>query len=290
VSFWLIVRGPDAEVTVQARRTGELVAERALRLPIGLGEVALGARASIIYPTQVSFEYAPPPGRNYVLADFFVAGRWRASRVLRSVDADQAYGSPEVFTESGLLRIQAHADRFAAESAGARVLYVRAPGESDGQALERISALAARELSLTGGASHSSQALPSSALTDPQQTAAFLLAPLETLRAPVPRALSGRPAELRGLERTRVAMRFGVAGALVVSALVIALSIAKRGLRAADEAEAILDAARGDGWYRPRGSVFARAPGSSCWCSRWSPRSLRVHCSSRRNHFGFDVA
>ena len=42
-------------------------------------------------------------------------------------------------------------------------------------------------------------------------------------------------------------MRFGVAGALVVSALALALSIARRGFRAASQAEAILNAARDEG-------------------------------------------
>jgi hypothetical protein len=88
--------------------------------------------------------------------------------------------------------------------------------------------------------------LPAFAAAEPQQSAAFLLASLEELRMPVPLAASGRPAQLQRLAHTRALFRFGVAGALALSAFVIALSIARRGLLATDQAQAILELARSD--------------------------------------------
>jgi hypothetical protein len=247
VALSLIVRGPDAEITLQARRAGELVAERALRLPIGLGEVAIYAREAIAERAQIRFDYEPPPGRQHILADVFAAGRWRASRVLPGGELARSYTLDESASAPGLLRLQARSDRFSAEGSGARVLYVRAPGEDDSRALARIAGLVAAEPSSSSQPTAAwANTLPSFATSDPQRAAAFMLAPLEELRLPVPIAVSGRPAQLRALLRTRVVMRFGVAGALVVSALALALSIARRGLSATSEAEAILLAARGE--------------------------------------------
>lgn len=239
VAFEVIVRGPDAELTLQAMRGGELVAERAVRLPIGLGEVALDAPSSLLDARSSELRYVPAPGRQQVIFDLFQAGRWRATRVLDAAK-QPSYPLSSALALPGLARVQAHSDRFHAESAGARVLYVQSPGEGDAQALATI----ARQLPDDEIAAAWQRALPGFALAAPARAAAFLLAPLEALRAPVPSATSDRPRQLRRLVRTREHMRYGVAGALAASSLAIALSIARRGLRATTQAEAILDAAR----------------------------------------------
>ena len=244
VELALTVRGPDAQITLQARRAGELVAERALRLPVGLGEVALHAPASIVERSRTRFSMTPPPGRAHVIADVFADHRWRATAVLAGGQQTQL---EEAVAAPGLLRVQGRADRFSAEGAAARVFYVRSPGESDAAALRQIAEQTARAPQLPPQPTAAwAAALPPFVVADAQRGAAFMLAALETLRLPVPIAVSGRPAQLRALERTRVLMRFGVAGALVVSALALALSIARRGLSATDQAEAIMSAARGD--------------------------------------------
>ncbi len=248
VALDVIVRGLDAQVTLQARRQGELVAERTLRLPIGLGEVGVWSQRSLVERAEVELSYAPPPGRDKLIVDVFADGRWRASRALTSGPDGASERLPEAALAFGLVRVQARVDRFSADGSGARALYVRTPGESDAAALAQIAHQLALGEALPNPSSEPTASwakeLPAFALDDAQRTAAFLLAPLEQLRMPVPAPASGRPAQLAKLARTRVSMRFGVAGALVLSALVVALSIARRGLWAADEAEAILVEAR----------------------------------------------
>lgn len=258
VALTLRARGLDAELTLVARRHEEVVAERALRLPIGLGEVSLHARESLVTP-DAALRYDPPPGREQLIVDLFAGQRWRASEVLSS--AAGVVSLRALHAPGGLVRVQARADRFSGEGAGARVLYVRTPGESDEAALRSI----AHQVASTPGADAKESArwgesLPPFARDEVQRTAAYLLAPLEQLRLPIPVAVSGRPAQLRALSRTRTLMRFGVSGALVVSALVMALSLARRGLSAANEAEAIMQEARGEDGVPVRGErLRARA-------------------------------
>jgi hypothetical protein len=258
VALALRVRGLDAELTLVARRAQEVVAERALRLPIGLGEVSLHTRESLV-TKESALRYEPPPGREQLIVDLFAAQRWRASAVLPA--SSGAFAVRALQPPVGLVRVQARADRFSGEGAGARVLYLRAAGESDEAALRAIAQQVAHTPGVDAKESAAwAQVLPPFARDDVQRTAAFALAPLEQLRLPVPIPVSGRPAQLRALSRTRTVMRFGVAGALVVSALVMALSLARRGLSAASEAEAILREARGDEGLPVRGErLRARA-------------------------------
>jgi hypothetical protein len=247
VAFWVIVRGPEAELTLEARRADQLVAERPLRLPVGLGEVAIYARQSIVEPSQAQVELAPPPGRDYAIVDLFARARWRATHTLESAHEASSYRPREQELTPGLLRIQARVDRFSAESAGARVLYVRSPGENDATALTRIASEVAREyVGSSAPTAAWARQLPAFALADPQRAAAFLLATLEEQRLALPVPVSSRPAQVVRLEHTRLLFRYGVAGALALSAIVIGLSLGRRGLLAADQADAILRDARTD--------------------------------------------
>jgi hypothetical protein len=85
--------------------------------------------------------------------------------------------------------------------------------------------------------------LPAAVRAEPQLAAAFLLAELEQLRVPLPRATSGRPRQLSRLSRAQTALRFGVGALLALSALVVGMTLMRRGLRADAEARAILDEA-----------------------------------------------
>jgi len=246
VELSLVVEGLDAELTLEARRAGVLVAERALRLPMGLGEVALPGRGSIVEPGQLHFAFVAPPGREQLTFDVFTGGRWAGLSTHASAGG-QPFEVPADWAHAGLLRVQARADRLSAEGSGARVVYVRAAGEDDGHALTTIARLVAEDPGLEPSPTGSwARELPAFAAAEPQQSAAFLLASLEELRMPVPLAASGRPAQLQRLAHTRALFRFGVAGALALSAFVIGLSIARRGLLATDQAQAILELARSD--------------------------------------------
>jgi hypothetical protein len=258
VAFELTVHGPEAELTFEAQRAGKQVAERALRLPVALGEVALLGGPSLIHTEQAGAQdlvtVAPPPGRAAVTVDGYSGGRWASVRVRPAgtvtVSALLPAGS------AGLVRLQGRSDRFGNDGTGARQFFVRPGGLSEVAALSLLARtleqepqrgwLAAAD-ALEPGPRASAEwaaALPAFATRNVQDSAAFLLAPAEGLRVRAPVPASGRPEQLRLLERTRVRMRYGVAGALALSAWLIALSIARRGLLAVDQAQAIMLEAR----------------------------------------------
>ena len=253
VALTLVARGLDAQLTLEARRGGALVAERGVRLPMGHGEPRIEAAEGSLTQAPITLTFAPPPGRAHLIADLFAAGRWRASRVIAdAAETRLTFQASEL--PPGLLRVQARTDRFAGEGAGARVLYLQAPGEDASRGLTVL----ARTLAQIPELAHEptqrwGETLPTFAAAEPRKAAEFLLAALEQLRAPTPLPASGRPVALRQLDRTRVRLRYGVAVALVLSALVIAVSIARRGLSATEEAEAILDEERAPTEQSPRG-------------------------------------
>lgn len=248
VELALRVLGPEASVTLEASRAGQRVAERSLRLPVALGEAQLTtARTLLEGASDFAVQVELPPGRKQGILDVFAAGRWSATRAFAepSGKPDAANKPCQVAVASGwlapgLTRIQAHADRFAGEGAGARLIYLRAPGESVAHALHQIS----RAVRAAGF-----EALPLAAgdeaptATNAELSAEFLLAALEGQRVPLPRAASGRPPELARLSRAQAALRFGVGGMLTLSALVVGLTLMRRGFSAQAEAQAILQEA-----------------------------------------------
>lgn len=248
VAIDVVAHGLDAQLTLEARREGRLVAERTLRLPLGLGEVGVFVDETLLAPEadpQVSLVL--PPGREHAILDVFADGRWRASQSVEHVAARPPFPLPAAwFPPGALTRLQARSDRFSSDGAGARVFYRRAPGVSDELALKTLAALAGR-------AAHSPEtrdferALPPELLEDPQRTAAFLLAPLERTRVPLPEAVSSRPEQLARVDGRKRLLRFGVAGVLVLAALLVGVSLMRQGLTAADQASAILEQAREPG-------------------------------------------
>jgi hypothetical protein len=270
--FVVKVHGPEAELTFEARRGGSPVAERALRLPVALGEVAITGGAALDLGGD-DYEVWFPPGRTELTVDAFVEGRWNHSMVTSR--ARFALGGLLAGPVAGLVRIQARSDRFTSEGAGARLVQPERPERSlPKRVAELARALESEpwrgwlapldEPGLPRASELWANELPAFASEDPQAAAAFLLAPAESVRAQVPLPVSGRPAQLARLERTRVRMRYGVAGAVALSAWLIALSVTRRGLLAVDQAQAILDEARAEGAdepgrVAPRERINARA-------------------------------
>lgn len=248
LAFVVVVHGPEAELTFEARRAGSSVAERALRLPVALGEVAITGGAALDLGGD-DYRVWFPPGRSELTLDAFVDGRWNHSLVTKR-DSFAVHALPAQPT-LGLVRVQARADRFSSEGAGARLVHLEQPERSvPRRVLEIARTLEAEpwrgwlapldEPGVPRASEQWAKQLPTFAEEDPQLAAAFLMAPAESLRAQVPMPVSGRPAQLARLERTRVRMRYGVAGAVALSAWLIALSVTRRGLLAVDEAQAIL--------------------------------------------------
>jgi hypothetical protein len=243
------VHGPEASLVLEARRGAELVAERTLRLPVALGETHVSVpRALLRQGEELPLVLRPPPGRTSGIVDVFAAGRWRATRAFEAPsEAASLVLGPER-AAGGLVRLQAHSDRFGGEGAGARLVYVRAPGEEPDAALARIAA-AVRAAGFEPTPWDEARA-HLSAQAEPELAATFLLAALEGLRVPLPRAVSARPLELLRLSRAQTLLRFLVSGVLVVCALGVGLTLMRRGLGAQAEAEGIL----AEAWAEAEGS------------------------------------
>ena len=245
VELSLRVHGLEANVVLEARQGSELIAERALRLPIALGEVGLLLERSLVDRAgDPGLSLALPPGREHAIVDSYVGGQLVASRTLANVAADVPLRGALAPLPEGLVRIQARVDRFSSESAGTRLLYVRHPGESDAAALHEALTAASRAAK-TDPTEAWLDAPPPWALGDLQRAMAYALAPLESLRAPLPAAVSGRPAQVARVDHAKHLARFGVAGCLVLAALIVGVSLMRRGLHASEEASSILAEASG---------------------------------------------
>jgi hypothetical protein len=258
VAAVLTVHGPEAVLTLEAWRAGQLLVERTLRLPVALGETQLTlSRALLASDEPAVLAASLPPGRSHAILDVFPGGRWTRSHAFDSNEAERLR-LPEGSLRPGLVRFQVHTDKFAGEGAATRLAYVRRPSESLGDALLQLLREAhAADLSdpLTDGWLAE---LPEALLRDSQRAASYMLAAFELQRTPLPRAVSGRPRELQRLSRAQTGLRFGVGAVLTLSALVVGMTLMRRGLSAQREAEAILDEGE-----RESGSERNRAEHSS---------------------------
>ncbi len=244
VQFELVVHGLEAQLTLDAYRAGERVAERSLRLPVGLGEVGVFVGAPVLEPeAALPVSLSLPPGRSAAIVDVFVRERFRASRsVAQPAPSSTLELNPAWFPPGEITRVQARVDRFAGEGEGARLVYRRAVGETPGKALQKIAQFAEAKGSSPETRGLAEQ-LPLFMVQDFQRSAAYLFAPSELLRVPVPEALSERKAQIARLSARKAGMRFAVGGVLVFAALLVAATLMQRGFSAADQARAILDRA-----------------------------------------------
>lgn len=239
LSFQLTVHGPEAVVVLEARTpANELVAERTVRLPVALGESALSVASLVAEGDSVRVAAVPPPGREHGILDVYVAGRWAITRGFSAKEGE--FSVPTAGITAGLVRLQAHSDRFAGENAGTRVLYVAPTGQDTARTLAELARLVRNEGFADPLSERWAARPPIVTAADLPRYVAFTLAPLEAVRLPLPRAVSGRPRELARLSRAQTGLRFGVAGVLALSAVIVGLTLMRRGLTAQREAEAIL--------------------------------------------------
>jgi len=249
VSLRLRAHGAEAEVVLTASRAGELVATRSVRLPIALGEARLDVASPILPPSAVlPLTLTAPPGREHLIVDAFVEGRWSRSVTEAKVDGQKTTSlAPFPSAVTGLVRLQARSDRYSGESSGTRLIYLAQAGQGPERTLTDIERQV-REARVSDGATDGfASGLPEFVRADPGRWAAFLLAPLEQLRMPIPLAASGRPGQLARIERLRTFLRFGVGGLLVLSALLVGSSLLRQGMQASEQAAAIMDEAEVDG-------------------------------------------
>jgi hypothetical protein len=243
VQLDLRIIGAEAEVTLEATRGDEVVAERALRLPIALGEPTLELQKVLLESSEApAISSTPPPGRKALIVDAYSAGRWTFTHAFDASTSASPVALERVPKSFGIVRLQARSDLFSADSAATRVAYWRAPGESDRSAL--LSMLRAAAPVEDDATPHLDEKKLELAGQDVQRWASFLLAPLELARMRVPVAASGRSRSLARLAHARTFLRFGVGAMLVLSALVVGGTLLRRGLKASQEAGKILHEGR----------------------------------------------
>jgi hypothetical protein len=236
----LRLHGAEAEVTLEARRSGEVVAERALRLPVALGEPGLAlAKPFLDSAERPMLTLSAPPGRSALIVDGYANQRWTFTRTFDAGAPLSALTLSDMPSLSGIFRIQARADLFSADTASTRVGYARAPSESEQTALANM-VHATGELRDEASAHLDANAL-ALATQDIQRWTSFLLAPLELARMRVPIAASGRARAMARLSHARTFLRFGVGAMLVLGALIVGGTLLRRGLDAAQEADKIMD-------------------------------------------------
>jgi len=265
VTLALRVHGAEAQVTLRATRNGLPVGERALRLPVALGEAVMTTSSALAASlSQVTLSLTPAPGREHVILDTFLSGRWARSHTVRSASPSQPVRLDAAPEATGLVRLQARSDRYSGESSATRVLYVQRPGQSAVAALSDI-ARAAREAGLSEGLTDAfEREPPPDFAADSARWASFALAPFEQLRMSIPPAVSGRPAQVARVDRVRTFVRFGVGAMLVCCAFLVGASLLRSGLSASDEAASVLDEAN-DAMSSPRHAQL----GDRLWVLVW---------------------
>ncbi len=260
VAITLQVHGAEADVTLRALRANKEVAERAIRLPVALGEAVIAIKHSPLLPslTALALTLTAPPGRDHLIVDTFVAGRWSQTKTAANVAKSALVYLDPIAHAAGIVRLQARSDRYSAEGSGTRVVYVQAAGESAEHSLAAI-ARSAREAGLADAASERfERSWQPLSHHDTASWAAYLLAPFELSRMTVPLAASGRPARLARLAGVRTFLRFGLGGVLVCCAIVVGASLLRSGFAASEQAGSIMDEARESAHAQPSSRYASR--------------------------------
>ena len=241
VRLSVITHGPEALLSLVARRDGRDVARRRVRLPVALGMAA--ARPSdkprILHGSQLAIG-RPRDEPGGCIADLFAGGRWRGSQTL---PACRGAESVELGELRGLLRLQLRTDPFGAASATVRTLYRRSPGEKDAEVLGALAQHArARDPADVLARTVASDAAGVSPL-DAAAVRGYLMALLDEGLLHPPRSVSGHPAAMAALEARRDRVRGMALWVLSLCGLLLILLLSLRGLRASAEAGEIMEAA-----------------------------------------------
>lgn len=222
-SIVVVVHGPEARcrLTLSPSRVST-----DLQLPVGLATpwVDLETRGAELVVRGV-----PPVGRDAMLLDVYVDGRWRHARTLRR-DAEL-----RVPVSSGLVLVQARADVASSERGYVRAAFLegsepRDAAEQEARALRSALGLDAE-------------------VNEPVEETRLRWWRLALEEAPidVPALVSGLADDEASLARTRTRMRWiaGLGAALALVAVLVV--VARRGWAAAREARSVLVAAGDEG-------------------------------------------
>ncbi len=222
VALTAVVHGPEGEAELLFSRAGALLARRALRLPVALGEVQIetAARARVGRPLTLRVLGAQP-GRPLIV-DVFAADRWVYSRAFAPGTLDAEVALPGfVFADAGAHRVQVRADLFDSEHAASRFVF------------------ASRTASEPPPAQRADPA-PSTDRASAERRFTFDAALLDEARLATPVPVSGREAAITRALARRARVRAISAVALVALAALLVLVLLGRGLDASREARALL--------------------------------------------------
>ena len=241
VPLSIVTHGPDAELEVVARRAGEIVARRAMRVPVALASFVLrigepGAPGSLAEGTaspRIALDGVEAD--RGVIVDAFRNEIWERTG---SIANDDATGSPIPLPFDplgpGIWRVQARTDPFSTDSGAVRMIHVRAEGEAEEAALRELAAHARRAWA-------DSLATAAVAADAPaERRAAFILASPEMDLQPQPIAMSGAMQAATGLDDKRVALRWIAAACVVLGGFLVVVVVMRRGLAAGVEARRIM--------------------------------------------------
>ncbi len=242
VALSVVTHGPEAELQLQATRSGLLVARRSIRLPIALAATSLRLPGSIIAKAaQASFRLEDNDEGAACLLDAFYEDRWW----LANSHSDCASNPPLPLHElrPGVWRVQARRDPFSADTAGVRLFYLRRSGQSDADALRAVARYAIARDPLDSYARQVAARPAVSAAQDLQTQAAFLLAEQERDLIPQPSPVTSHARTQARLQQQRIRLRRFSLAALALAGVCLGLLILRRGLRAASKARHIMAAA-----------------------------------------------
>ncbi|MBK8172202.1 MAG: hypothetical protein IPK60_17915 [Sandaracinaceae bacterium] len=242
VSFTL--DGPEGETDLRATRGGRLVGVRRFQVPVALGEPSLSIPESVVEsPARPMLTIRNVETSRAIIVDGFRDGMWERTGVVSEEAAKQGpVAIPFAPLTPGTWRIQVRTDPFTADSAATRMLRVVERGTPPEAALR-----SAISLDVTP-----SQPPPGTDLRALKLHAAYALAAQERDRMNLPEPWSGQRESAEQIARAKWRVRvFGTIG-LALIAIVVSLIVARRGLRSASEARALMAEAGDPGASDPK--------------------------------------
>ena len=232
VQIALVVRGPEALVSLVARRGGAEVGRRGLRLPLALGAVAarverpfvpMGERARLVV------EQLDDP--EALVVDAYRDGVWHHTASVAAEDVGDGFEVP-FDLEPGLWRLQVREDAFSSDHAATALVRVAvAGGLADPESWRGVELETADPLAAPLRSAGSQAALRHRHALDEIE-----------LRV-LPRAVQGSVQQNLRLTGRVSPVRWGAAIAILVFGVLAAVVLYRRGQRAAREARMLLAAA-----------------------------------------------
>ncbi|MFW6050720.1 MAG: hypothetical protein ACODAU_06075 [Myxococcota bacterium] len=244
VAFTVRVHGPEADLHLVARRGGEPVARRTVRLPIAQGAPALELPERILEaPAAPVLRVRGVEPGDAVLVDAFREGHWERSGSA-VVGGDGALGTPFDPLGTGVWRLQVRKDVLSQEAAATRMAVVHAPGADRTSAAGQL----ARRSRHAGFGDRFAGAVlggevPGASPTADQVSFLAALHELELIR--LPQAHSGHLQRVVGAESTAGTWRMAAALAVLLVGMGVGIYVWRRGIRAQRQARRILEESEG---------------------------------------------